>query len=51
MIADDATGRLLRHLTADHMLQETGVDRYKPTRLTVELGDSSTPTAAAVRGA
>ncbi|KAK6216883.1 hypothetical protein QIS74_06997 [Colletotrichum tabaci] len=43
--------RLLRHLTADHMLQETGVDRYKPTRLTIELGDSSTPTAAAIRGA
>ncbi|GKT97729.1 O-methyltransferase [Colletotrichum tofieldiae] len=33
------------------MLEETGVERYKPTPLTVELGDSSTPAAAAIRGA
>jgi hypothetical protein len=41
----------MRHLTADHMVEEAGVDRYKPTPLVIEMGDSATPTAAAIRGA
>lgn len=37
----DHAGRLLRHLAALNVLEETGADTYKPTSFSLALGDEA----------